>query len=170
MRAQPIALLILAFAAGCASVQVMSDWDREVDFAKYRTYRWAPTESSQIETGGTHFSLLDKRIRRAVDRELQAKGLVLREGGDADVMVVYQAKVRDKIDVYRHYGYRRWGSSVDVREYREGNLTLFMVDPRMEEQVVWQGWAVGVVEDRPEESEAKINEAVAKMLLNFPPQ
>jgi hypothetical protein len=163
-------LTLLVATAGCSPLRVMSDWDREANFAKYQTYRWAPTPKSQVETRGTHFSLLDKRIRRAVDREMAAKGYSLRQSGRTDMLIVYRAKVRDKIDVYEHYGYRRWGGAVDVHQYREGTLTLLVIDPQMEEQVVWQGWAVGVIEERPEESEQKINEAIAKVLERFPPQ
>jgi hypothetical protein len=163
------AVLALPLVAGCSSLKVASDWDRSVSFSKYRTYRWAPTPRSQTESAGTHFSLLDKRIRAAVDRELAAKGYSLRQSGQADMLLVYRAKVRDRIDVYEHYGYRRWGGSVGVHQYREGTLTILMVDPAMDEQVVWQGWATGVVHDEPEESEQKINEAIAKILARFPP-
>jgi hypothetical protein len=113
-------------------------------------------------------TLLDKRIRRATNRELSAKGLTLRESGPADLLIVYYVSIRNKLDVYPAYGYwRPWGRRVHVHSYREGTLVLDLVDPALD-QMVWRGWASGVV-GHPEESEERIGEAVAEILQRYPP-
>jgi Ca-activated chloride channel family protein len=167
-RGEVAAALLLALAlGGCSSLRIAADWDRDIDFHSYRSYKWAPIEAGE-ETRGTDRTLLDKRVRSAVDRELTAKGYTRAEDGPTDMLLVYRAKVRDKIDVYADYGYpRRWGRGVSIYEYREGTLAILIVDPKLD-QVIWQGWAQGVVAD-PERSDEKIREAVRKVLKRFPP-
>ena len=162
-----LALVVVALLAGCSAIRVTTDWDREVDFAGYKTYRWAPTQKTEDYRAGDQ-SLLDKRIRSAVANELKARGLKQRDGGGADLLAVYRVSSHRRTDVYRHSTYRRpYGRVVDVHQYREGTLLLMFVDPKLD-QVVWEGAAVGALDgsDRPEQ----IAKAVARVLQDFPPQ
>ncbi|GJM43744.1 MAG: lipoprotein [Gemmatimonadota bacterium] len=158
---------LLLFLGGCSSVRVTTDWDREVDFSRYRTFRWAPTQKTDdFRTGDT--SLLDTRVRRAVVRELQARGLEYREKDKgADLLLVYRISSRQRVDVYRDYRPRRYhGRVVAVDRYREGSLVIMMVDPKLD-QVVWEGAGVGVIAER--DREGLVSEAVAKILQDYPP-
>jgi hypothetical protein len=169
MRRFRIALVALVLvASGCSSVYVSSDWDREIRFDRYRTYRWAPTQRPDDRSARAHRSLLDKRIKSAVDRELGSRGLRLEPGSSADLLFVYEATTQRRVELYR--GYHRPGWST-ARTYREGTLVLIAVDPRLGDdgQVVWQGVAEGIV-SHLEDSDAKITEAVSKLLKDFPPQ
>ena len=165
--AAAVAALLLV-GSGCSSVYVSSDWDREISFDRYHTYRWAPTERPADTRPRANQTLLDKRIRSAVDRELAARGLRHDEAAGADLLFVYEATTRSRVEVFRRYGWPGWSSA---RRYREGSLLLLAVDPRLgdEGQVVWQGVAEGIVSD-PDEPEEKIADAVAKLLKDFPPQ
>jgi hypothetical protein len=169
MRRFRFALVAVALvASGCSSVYVSSDWDREIRFDRYRTYRWAPTQRPDDRSPRNDQSLLDKRIKSAVDRELGSRGLRLEPGSSADLLFVYEATTQRRVEVYR--GYQRPGWST-ARTYREGTLVLIAVDPRLGDdgQVVWQGVAEGIV-SHLEDSDAKITEAVSKLLKDFPPQ
>jgi Domain of unknown function (DUF4136) len=167
-RLVPVVAALLAIAVtGCSAIRVTTDWDHAVDFSRYRTFRWAPTEKgSDYRTGDR--SLLDARIRRNVNTELQARGMEYREDGNADLLLVYRVSSRRRADVYRTSGYwRPYGRVVDVEHYREGTLLLMMVDPK-HDQVVWEGAAVAAI--RAGEGEEQVTKAVQKVLEDFPPK
>lgn len=161
------AALVLSFLAAlgaCSSMQVHTDFDEGVDFTEYRTYRW---DMKQTRNRKDINSLLDKRIRDAVDDELAAKGLERVEAG-ADLVVTYRAGVREKVDVtstWYAWGYRRRGVRVD--RYKQGSIVIDLIDPDMK-QLVWRGAAVGVV-DASDKSQEKVAEKVAKILAGYPP-
>jgi hypothetical protein len=152
--------LLALLAAGCSSLRVRSDWDHEFSFADLHTYSWAQSKES---AAAERMSFLDRRIKRAVDAELAAKGFERRDSG-GDFLMVYTAKVRDRTEVHR---YAPW-YGVDVRRYKEGTLVLGAVD-RGRNEVVWTGWAEGIVSDSGQSEEA-VREACAKILEGFPPR
>ncbi|MFQ5824758.1 MAG: DUF4136 domain-containing protein [bacterium] len=156
----------------CSSITIKSDYDREVNFAKYKSYKWMAYPKKRRRDVVQKNSLVDKRIRRAVESDLRAKGYKIKEAGKTDAVIVYHVGVKQKVDVSTvNYGYwRGWprGRRVYAHRYKEGTIIIDIVDPELN-QLVWRGWAVGVVGD-PEESEEKINEAVNKILEKYPPQ
>ncbi|MFQ5638886.1 MAG: DUF4136 domain-containing protein [bacterium] len=163
--------LSLFFAAfGCSPISVKSDYDREVDFVHYQTFKWMPfPKGKRAQKTVKPNSLLDKRIRRAVESQLREKGYEMVRSGEADVLLAYHIGVKQRVDVsYVGYGYWRWPRGrVHAHRYKEGTLIVDMVDPNRK-QLVWRGWAVGVV-GNVEVSEEKINQSVTKILEKFPP-
>jgi hypothetical protein len=161
VRLTPVLFALLG--AGCSSVRVATDWDRQYDFAGLHTYSWARTKDDDADAARAPF--LDRRIRQAVDAELAARGYESRESG-GDFLVVYHVKVRDRVNVYS-YGprWRRWH---DVDTYKEGTLVLGIVD-RARDEIVWNGWGEGIVSEAGPSEEA-VREAVAKILKEFPPK
>jgi hypothetical protein len=117
--------------------------------------------------------LMTKRIRRAVESELSAKGYQLIEDGKSDFLVAFHTGVKNKVDVTT-YGYRygRWGrysgSVVEVDRYKEGTLIVDIIDSN-EKELVWRGWATGAVQN-PDKAQETISNAVTKLLAKFPPQ
>jgi hypothetical protein len=116
-------------------------------------------------------SLFDKRVKQAVTEALTPKGMI-RQNIDPDILVVYHVDVQNKREIHA-YGYRYgWGpAQIDTYDYREGTLIIDFVD-RQTKQLVWRSVGSGVIdrEMSPQEMQAKINKAVAKMLAKFPPQ
>lgn len=167
-----LGIALLMSVLSCSSITVKSDYDREVNFVDYKTFKWMPRPLKGRKSTVPKNSLLDKRIRRAVERELSAKGYEIVEAGKTDAVLAYHTAVRQKVDVSSvGYGYwRGWprGRRVYVHRYREGTLIVDIVDPELK-QLVWRGWATGVVRDL-QESEENINDAVRKILEKFPPQ
>jgi hypothetical protein len=160
IRLAPL-LATLALASACSSLRVASDWDHAYDFSPLKTYSWARTKDADAQ-GALVF--LDRRIRAAVDDELAARGYQAVDSG-GDFLVLYSAKVRDRVDVTRWYG--RWGGSTSVDRYKTGTLRVGVVD-RARDEIVWMGWAEGIISDSGQSEEA-IREAVAKILQGFPP-
>jgi hypothetical protein len=66
--------------------------------------------------------------------------------------------------------YRRYHSGVTVTRYQEGTLILDFVDP-VRNEVIWQGAAKSLVDGSmdTQNREKHINDAVQKILENFPP-
>lgn len=160
-------LPVIGLLAGCSSLQVQTDWDRDIDFNQYQTYVWAPSQKAPKTAAGGTQQLMDKRIRRAVDEELARIGFARSEDRQADLLAVYRATTQDRVDVYQHYGYRR-SYGANVYRYQEGTLTVMFVDPKKNDEVVWQGWASDVVSD-PSRAEEQIYRAVRAILKRFPP-
>jgi hypothetical protein len=174
-----LALASILALPGCATMDISTDWDPAVDFTTLRTYAWGKSAEPDDPRGND--SLIEGRVRTAVDRELAARGYALEQGGSVDFVVSYFAAVESKLDVRvlnDYYGYRPgWGSydygagsRTYVREYDQGTLVLDIANPDTS-KLYWRGTAQTEVTDAatPAESEAIINEAVTKMLERFPP-
>ena len=180
-----IALALSALASivalgGCATMNIATDWDPAVDFAKLETYDWIP----EPEPGGPgdNDSLITDRVHRAVDRELAAKGYRRQTSGTPDFLIGYYAAVESKLDVQvlnDYYGYRpgwgSWdygvGSRTHVREVHQGTLILDISNPHSA-KLMWRGIPEAEVPPAasPQESEETISEAVRLVLERFPPQ
>jgi hypothetical protein len=162
-RSPGLAAIAVAFVleAGCSSVRVVTDWDRQYDFANLHAYSWARTKDSEE---AAKLPFLDRRIRQAVDAELSAKGYEARESG-GEFLVVYNVNVRDRVNVYS-YG-PRWNRWHDVDTYKEGTLMIGIVD-RSQDEIVWTGYGEGIVSEAGPSEEA-VRSAVAKILKEFPP-
>jgi len=102
------AILGLALMVGlvsCSSSHVASNYDREVDFARLKTFGWmSRTEGS---TSLVHNTLLEKRIRNAVDQVLTSEGYQKETTGNPDFLIAYRTGVEDKSDI-TSYGYGYW--------------------------------------------------------------
>ncbi len=172
----------LLVVSACGGMNIRTDYDPQAlpSFGSYRTYGWLP----QPQGGDRRVNndLVQRRIVRAVDTELQQRGYQLVTSGTRDFMVGWHAAIDGKMDVStidRYYGYRRgrWGgagvvvSDTYVREYNQGTLVLDVVDAKSNE-LAWRGSAQAEVRENasPEEREARITKAVQEILKRFPPQ
>jgi len=168
-------LVLLVAVAGCSTVyDVQFDYNTKTDFANLKTYNWlAVPDKADID------SLDAMRVQKAVNTEMQAKGLRL-TSGIPDFLIAEHLGKKDKVSV-RDWGYDYgpnagyWGGywgpgGVSTFQYEEGSLILDFVDPQTK-QLIWRGSAKAEVDDvrTPEKREALINEAVQKILKNFPP-
>ena len=173
--------VVLTFAVatiGCSSYTVNHDWDRDADFAAYATYGWMPAAtgtSGDARAAVERNSLLDKRIRSAVNSALNAKGM-RQQDDDPDLVVVYHTGVEDKITVtdwgYRYsYDYYGWGGrDIDVQNYQEGTLIIDLIDTKTME-LVWRGSVTGTIDQtaKPEKREKRLKEAIGKVMASYPP-
>jgi Domain of unknown function (DUF4136) len=175
---------LLAMAAGlalsaCATLRVASDFDHGASFAGYHSFAWMPRERH-----GSANPLVVQRAHDAIDTELKARGFsAASDSASADFIVDYTIGSRERTDVQSYpagyvmpewgyrgwWGYPYWGSEVDVRQYREGTLSIDVFDGRSH-RAVWHGWArKELTRSDVEHSEAPIREAVAAVLSRFPP-
>jgi uncharacterized protein DUF4136 len=163
-------LLVGVLSSACSSITVSTDYDHEANFAAYHTYAWAEPTGQQAR------GFWDGRIRRAVEKQLEAKGLT-KATGAPDLGVAYAAGLDKQVRVdttgYGGYGWR-WGggmSTSTVTEVPVGTLVVDLLDVAKKE-LVWRGKASGTLShpDDPEAGEQGLNDAIADMFEGYPPK
>ncbi len=176
-----LAACALALLAGCATgPRISTDADPEADFSRYRT--WAFYQPIAMEQSG-YSSFLTQRIRDGVRREMEARGYVYEEASPG-LRVNFQGIVQEKTNVYTvprtdfqyFYSYRHrayyavpfWYDETQVNQYREGTLTIDLVDAARN-RLVWTGSAIGrVTRKAPQERAADVDRAIAEIFLRYP--
>jgi hypothetical protein len=164
-------LSILLFAlvlVSCGSLKTTVDYDKSVDFGKYKTYGFS-AEANQLPVN----DLVRKRIFDAIHSALQSKGL--KEAEKPNLLVDLGVKTEEKhsVNMGGFYG-RRWGfgtgfstTQVNTTNYTEGTLVINLVDAAKQE-LVWMGSGTATVTEKSIQQD-KIEAAVAKILARFPP-
>jgi hypothetical protein len=172
-----LVIFLMGFVVSCSTIYgVQYDYDKQADFKNLKTYDWMTVpEKADID------SLKVERVKKAVNAELQAKGLMM-TSNNPDFLIAEHMGRKDKVQVtnwdygygssgrYRGGGY--WGpQGVDTYQYEEGSLILDFVDAKSN-KMIWRGVAKAQIDDTntPEKSEKLINEAVQEILKNFPPK
>ncbi len=165
----------------CASLQTGSDFDRAANMSGYHSFAWMPREHY-----GTHNPLVVQRARDAIQGSLARKGFAyVEDSAQADFLVDFTIGAHDRTDVqtypvpyagpwssgyYGWWGRPYWGRDVDVRQYREGTLSIDMFDVRTHKPV-WHGWAKKELSQSDiDRSDAAIRLAVESVLEKFPPK
>lgn len=173
-RLTAVALVVLA-AMGCATLNVSSHIQRDLDFAQYRTYDWGPADA--LPTGDPRLDenlFFQDQVEGAVEKQLAAKGFERSESGPPDLLIHYHASISRRIDVNRvdhDYGYcYDEDCRARVIEFEAGTLVLDIVDPKTN-RVIWRGWVQGSVEEILHDQDKmarRIREGVARMLRKLP--
>ena len=172
----PLCVILLA-AAGCTSPIVGFDYDRSVNFNQYHTYAWVSRVQESTGDKRVDTSLVDARIRGAVDMQLRAKGYAVSAEGNPDFIVAYHAGMKDMMkgaSTQNYIGDRAHGTFTtisDVQPYHEGTLTIDIVDAKSR-QLVWQASVHADVDQSldPKQRDKRVNDVVRAMLARFPPQ
>jgi hypothetical protein len=162
---------VLALAACGPHVDVRAERSRIATFPRYSTYTWGSPAAPARSSGETEASLLDWRIRNAVERALAAKGYE-RTDGAATLLVDYDVSTRERnTDSFREYfQYRRTGATQGmgesfVRGYGEGTLVLHLVDARTRE-LAYRASATGVIDESADRS--RLEKAITRMMADLP--
>ena len=168
-------LICIGLIAGCSPIYgVKFDYNKGNDFSKYKTYDWIA-----VPVKATINGLVVERVKKAVDAELETKGL-RRSANNPDFLIAEHLVKKDRVDVDSWgYGYGPyvgyWGGvwgpgEISTYHYEEGTLILDFVDAGSK-KLVWRGTAKADVQsfDSPDKSDALIQAAVQKILKNYPP-
>ena len=169
-----LAILMLAMGS-CTSVRVLSDYDREADFNTYKSYAFFKTGIDKAEIS----DLDKKRILKAIEAEMNARGFVKSE--DPDLLVSIFTKEKERVDVYNNawgWGWGYWAPywgwpgyyGNNVSTSTEGSLYIDLIDARTRD-LVWQGRGVGTLNNTSNiaRKEERIREFVSQILEQYPP-
>ncbi len=178
MKILALPVFVMLFLSSCASVRVLSDYDKEANFNDYKTYAFYKTGIDKAQIS----DLDKKRILKAIDAQMSSRGMVKSE--DADILVSIFTKEREQVDVYNNYwggrygwGWSPWywgpgfygnGSTVSTRT--QGSLYIDLIDAKNKE-LVWQGKGVGTLGNikNIEKKEERIREFVTEIMAQYPP-
>jgi len=167
-------LSALLLSACGSSMQVFSDYDKDLNIGNFHSYKWASFKD--IESKGTnplyYNELNDKRIREAVNKEMTARNFNIADAG-AQLEIHYHIVVEDKIASYTEPGGSQshpvaYTPRITNYQYRQGTLIIDLMDVK-NNTLVWRGWATDVVTNSArKDPEAAINKAVASIFKAFP--
>jgi len=167
----PFLLVVMA----CSTMKVTYDYDKQVDFAKFKTFTFSE------ETMNLGIDQLNRdRILKAVETELAAKGFSKSENPDAIVDIFIKGeKIQTATATTTGYGGRyRYGygggfstTQIDYDTYIEGTMFIILVD-KSTQKIVWQGTGVKTIDENasPEKREKNINYSVKQIMTNYPPK
>ena len=165
--------------AGCSSLRTASDFDKNADFNRYKTYNFYDKGIARVKLNN-----LDKRrLVAAVEAELNAKGFTKSERPDMLVNLVVVA--REKTDIYGPgyyggwgwgggWGWRGgwgspfWGGGNYVNQYIEGTIIIDFLDPAKKE-LFWHGRGSGFNLDNLKKREERLYTGVREILAQYPP-
>ncbi|MDW5287593.1 DUF4136 domain-containing protein [Formosa sp. PL04] len=171
------ALLILLVVSACSSIKVASDYEKGTSFDTFKTYAFYKTGIDKAEIS----DLDKKRILRAIEAQMTAKGYVKSE--TPDILVSIFTKAREQVNVYNNnmgwgpYGYG-WGwspyyyndfNNTSITSSTEGTLFIDLIDAKKQE-LVWQGVGSGYLNQNMNKKDERINEFVAQILASYPPE
>ncbi|MEG9327006.1 protein of unknown function [Salinimicrobium catena] len=172
LKITTVALLFALVLTSCSSVKVATDYDQNVNFNQYQTFAFFKPGIDKADIS----DLDKKRILRAIEAELQQKGLT--KSDNPDMLVSIFTKTRENINIYNNnyaYGYGwgwhpwYWGSGYNtVSSTTEGTLYIDLIDADKKE-LVWQGMGTAALAREVDRKQERINEIVEEILEKYPP-
>jgi len=180
LQALPLLVLLLVITS-CSSVKVAADYDKNANFNEYKTFAFFKTGIDKAE-----ISDLDKRrILRAIEAELLAKGMTKSE--KPDLLISLFTKSQQRVDIYNNtwgmgaWGWGGWGpyggfgpgwgwgwNQPSVSTSTQGTLYIDLIDANKKE-LIWQGMGTGYLSKNMEKKEERIKEFVSKIMERYPP-
>jgi hypothetical protein len=159
---------------GCHQFHVESQAAPSVDFAKHKTYSFSNSASDVppgFSTGHLFNSIMQRRIRAELYRELTAKGFSQAARDDASFIISFSTGSSENVDATRSGPDDKTepgtieGSATAVTR---GALVIHFTDPKTQE-VLWQGWVEAVMKPG-EDLDEKVRAAVREVMEQFPPK
>ena len=179
-----VILIMLFIFWGCSTLIVSQDYDLKANFSGLKTYAWQ-SETHQ-KTGDVRVDnpLLHSRIRSAVDHFLLGSGYRKVSQGAPDFYIKYQYSIRSKVEsdnldggvgfgigTYGRHGGIGISTGGSVNTYDEGMLVIDIIASGSKD-LIWRGTGTRRISQHsnPEETTKNVNEAVEKILAQFPPK
>jgi hypothetical protein len=180
-----VAIAALFFTVGCSTMTVTADYDKNVDFKKYKTFTilpWNPHNDSIVSP------FTKDRIIAALKTEMTKRGYqYVPDLKDADLGVNIYILAQEKTDYqyyadyYGSYGYYYgypwawygpvgapyYNTTVQKRDYIQGTVIIDVFDTKAK-KLIWQGIGVGELEPHKHATESKINKGIAQIMYKYP--
>lgn len=167
-------LAIFILATSCSPIRVVTDYDRNANFGEYNSFAFYKPGIDKAQIS----DLDKKRILRAIDAELSARGIQKSE--NPSILVSIFTKEQERVDVYNNnfgwgwgwnpwwFGGGFWGNTVS--RSTEGSLYIDLIDASNKE-LVWQGVGSArlITSGDIDKKEERIREIVREILAKYPP-
>lgn len=161
---------VVLVLSGCSKqLEAHTEYAEATDFSQYRTYRWITDDLVLLQSGSGNPSIRnvenERRIRAAIEREFDAKGLRKATGDDAQLIVAFTVGTKVRYHI-------QGGAWYDIltepnAAYTRGVLTIYVFD-RASQQQIWSAWTRKDLEPG-DDPDTVINAAVEVLLAEFPP-
>ncbi|MEQ1588628.1 MAG: DUF4136 domain-containing protein [Cyclobacteriaceae bacterium] len=173
MKKSIVFLLLVSFA--CSSVKIAGVTNAEgFSISKYKTFSFYEVNRGGDALGPNQESNL-KLIKEAIVKQLSAKGVAL-SGDNPDLLVNIGIVVSSEVQTVEtsfanpadrtyYMGQRTYSWQAGEKEvgtYRQGTVTVHLVDPAAD-KLVWQGSADSVLPEKQKNIPALIEEGMAKL-------
>ena len=164
-------LLIVSVAVvltSCASVNVTTDYDTQITFDKYKSFAFYKPGIDKVEIS----DLDKKRILRAIETEMLAKGFTKSES--PDLLININTKTERNVNVSSAnfgYGWGPWygGYNQQISSSTNGVLYIDLINAK-DKQLVWQGRGSGYLTHNAKKKDARTREFVNAILVKYPPE
>ena len=169
-----IPIILITFLISCQAVHINADYDKQVDFSKYKSYAFYKTGIDKVEIS----DLDKKRIMRSIEDQMTIKGFTKSE--TPDMLINISTKEREQVNVNQFnagwgYGWgfgwnpMFWGDGMNnVSTYAEGTLLIDIIDASKKE-LIWQGEGVGHLTQDTDRKDDNIKGFVTRILSQYPP-
>lgn len=172
MKVQGIVFVLIGmmvlFSGRSSAQDVKTDYDRNANFAQYKTYSW-----EQIKTRDP---LMVDRIKSAVNGTLAAKGFTeVPSGGDISIVAMETTQNQQTLDTFYNNlgGGWRWGGFGDAttttENYKVGTLVIDLFDTNTR-NLLWRGSASDALSNKSEKNIDNLDKGVDRMFKKFPPE
>jgi len=170
-------LICIAGLISCTATRIKStEAAPGFNLTNYKTFNFYEISANGEAADETYNSRVNL-LKNSIQEQLTAKGLVLNPNNPdllVNIGVVTTEKVQTRQtnfreDAPRYIGQRRytWKSQeVEVARYKEGTVTVDLVDPQKNE-MVWKGTGVAVIPKDESKLRETIEEGVAKLFKDF---
>jgi hypothetical protein len=172
-------LLVLAFSLPVSAQKISVDYDKKVNFSRFKTYAWATGTPVPNPP-------LDLYIMGAIDLNLQRKVLSRVGTGDADLVITYHAASSTELNIsgignptlsttkgYNSIDTTVWSIPPTVgsvaRQVRKGSLAVEIFD-RQKKELVWAAQAKGTIKESRKERLDQLDRALTRMIDQYPPK
>jgi hypothetical protein len=178
MKKYTIPFLFILLSA-CSGVKVMNvESGENVDFGKYKTFDFYKLSASGDTISKLYTARMDL-LKEAISIELSKRGYTLREA-NPDMLVNIGIKIKEEVQTrttdwrtdgaptyigQRNYSWK--SQEVEVGRYRDGTVTLHLVDAAAK-KMVWKGAIKGVVPEKNSNVQEAIQNGMKALFEKFP--
>ncbi|MBJ34786.1 MAG: hypothetical protein CMC90_02650 [Flavobacteriaceae bacterium] len=162
-----IILFTFIISIQSCGIYVQYDYDSDVNFDNYNSYSFYQPDIDKVEIS----DLDKKRILRSLDLGLKSKGL--ERSNSPDLLVTFETKSKERVYVnnYLPYGWYPFAYNYPYSygySRVQGTLFVSLIDSK-NQQLIWQGKGVGVLNEYTNNRDKMINDFVVKILEKYPP-
>jgi Domain of unknown function (DUF4136) len=164
--------IMLLFAGKLSAQQVKTDYDRNANFGKYKTYSW-----EQVKTKNP---LDADRIKNDVNAVLAAKGWTqVNSGGDVSIVAMEITQNQQTLNTFYDgfgggWGWRGFGgggfgeATTSTETYKVGTLVVDLFDAKTK-KLLWRGTSSDTLSNNSNKNIKNLDKGVEKMFKEFPP-
>jgi hypothetical protein len=150
---------------------VKTDYDRNANFAQYKTYSWEHVKTKD--------PLDVDRVKNAVNASLGAKGWTqVESGGDISIVAMEITNTQQTLNTFYNglgggWGWRRFGgglgeATTTTETYKVGTVVVDLFDAKTK-QLVWRGSSSDTLSNNSDKNIKNLDKGVDKMFKKFPP-